>query len=128
MKFNVTDQHIISDLPYDQLTISGDETEGFRPFQLMVSSLAGCSALVYKRILKKQKIEYDEMTIEANVERSDDSVNKIEKVSLHFKVTGQNLNEEKLQKSLQTASKNCSMVQSVVPTIDVKETVEVINK
>ncbi|WP_017186720.1 OsmC family protein [Alkalibacillus haloalkaliphilus] len=128
MKFNVTDQHITTDLEYDQLVISGDESEGFRPFQLMVSSLAGCSVLVYKRILQKQKIEYDEMTVEAEVQRSDDAVNKIEKVNLHFKVTGHNLNEEKLQKSLNTASKNCSMVQSVVPTIEVEETVEAINK
>ncbi|MDV2581849.1 OsmC family protein [Alkalibacillus haloalkaliphilus] len=128
MKFNVTDQHITTDLEYDQLVISGDESEGFRPFQLMVSSLAGCSVLVYKRILQKQKVEYDEMTVEAEVKRSDDAVNKIEKVNLHFKVTGEDLNEEKLQKSLNTASKNCSMVQSVVPTIEVKETVEAINK
>ncbi|GEN46823.1 OsmC family protein [Alkalibacillus haloalkaliphilus] len=128
MKFNVTDQHVTTDLEYDQLVISGDESEGFRPFQLMMSSLAGCSVLVYKRILQKQKIEYDEMTVEAEVQRSDDAVNKIEKVNLHFKVTGHNLNEEKLQKSLNTASKNCSMVQSVVPTIEVEETVEAINK
>ncbi|MDQ0351986.1 putative OsmC-like protein [Alkalibacillus filiformis] len=128
MKFNVTDQHITTDLEYDQLVISGDESEGFRPFQLMVSSLAGCSVLVYKRILQKQKIEYDEMTVEAEVKRSNDAVNKIEKVNLHFKVTGKDLNEEKLQKSLNTASKNCSMVQSVVPTIEVEETVEAINK
>ncbi|GAA0450453.1 OsmC family protein [Alkalibacillus silvisoli] len=128
MKFNVTEQHITSDLEFDQLTISGDETEGYRPFQLMVSSLAGCSALVYKRILAKQQIEFDEMTIEAEVKRSDDAVNKIEKVNLHFKVVGTNLNQEKLQKSLNTASKNCSMVQSVTQAIDVEETVEAINK
>ncbi|WP_411954901.1 OsmC family protein [Alkalibacillus sp. S2W] len=128
MKFNVTDEHITTDLPYEQMTISGDEDEGFRPFQLMVSSLAGCSALVYKRILGKQKVDYDEMTIEADVERSEDAVNKIEKVHLHFKVVGSDLNEDKLQKSLETASKNCSMVQSVVPTIEVNETVEAIEK
>ncbi|PKR76932.1 osmotically inducible protein C [Halalkalibacillus sediminis] len=126
MKFNVTDQHITSELDYGELMISGDETKGFRPFQLMVSSLAGCSALVYKRILEKQKIEYDEMTIEAEVERSEDSVHKIEKVMLNFKVKGEGLNQEKMQKSLHTASKNCSMVQSVVPTIEVIETVEIV--
>lgn len=55
MKFTVTDEKITSELPAGELTISGDENEGFRPFQLMVSSLAGCSSLVYKRILAKQK-------------------------------------------------------------------------
>lgn len=127
MKFTVTDEKITSELPAGELTISGDENEGFRPFQLMVSSLAGCSSLVYKRILAKQKIEWDEMTVEADVIRSEDEVNRIERVTLLFKVKGKDLKQEKLQKSLEIASKNCSMVQSVVPTIEVEEKVEVVN-
>ena len=127
MKFTVTDEKITSELPAGELTISGDENEGFRPFQLMVSSLAGCSSLVYKRILAKQKIEWDEMTVEADVIRSEDEVNRIERVTLLFKVKGKDLKQEKLQKSLEIASKNCSMVQSVVPTIEVEEKVEVVD-
>ena len=127
MKFTVTDEKITSELPAGELTISGDENEGFRPFQLMVSSLAGCSSLVYKRILAKQKIEWDEMTVEADVIRSEDEVNRIERVTLWFKVKGKDLKQEKLQKSLEIASKNCSMVQSVVPTIEVEEKVEVVD-
>lgn len=53
----------------------------------------------------KTKVEFDEMTIDADVERTGDDVNKIEKVTLIFKVKGQNLNEKKLQKSLEIASK-----------------------
>nr|WP_289038741.1 OsmC family protein [uncultured Allobacillus sp.] len=127
MKFTVTEEKITSELPAGELTISGDENEGFRPFQLMVSSLAGCSSLVYKRILAKQKVEWDEMTVEADVTRSEDEVNRIEKVTLLFKVKGKDLNPKKLQKSLEIASKNCSMVQSVVPTIDVEEKVEIVD-
>ena len=127
MKFNVTEEKITGDLPFGEMIISGDETSGFRPFQLMVSSLAGCSSLVYKRILAKQRVEWDEMTVEADVIRSGDEVNRIEKVTLLFKVKGKDLKQEKLQKSLEIASKNCSMVQSVVPTIDVEEKVEIID-
>ncbi|WP_369404999.1 OsmC family protein [Piscibacillus salipiscarius] len=65
------------------------------------------------------------MTIDADVERTGDDVNKIEKVTLIFKVKGQNLNEKKLQKSLEIASKNCSMVQSVTGSIEVIEKVEI---
>ncbi|WP_027964161.1 OsmC family protein [Halalkalibacillus halophilus] len=126
MKFNVTEDLMTGEYEFGPLNISGDETQGYRPFQLMVASLAGCSALVYKRILEKQKVAYEDMTIEAEVERSDDSVRKIEKVTLTFKVTGKDLNQEKLQKSLHTASNNCSMVQSVVPSMEVEEIVEII--
>ncbi|MGM8216324.1 OsmC family protein [Bacillaceae bacterium W0354] len=126
MKFQLKDEIITADFDYGTMTISGDETKGFRPFQLMLSSLVGCSVLVYKRILQKQKIEFDELTVEANVERSDDQVSKIEKVMIHFKVKGEDLKQEKLEKSLAIATKNCSMVQSVIGSIDVVETVEIV--
>lgn len=49
------------------------------------------------------------MTVEADVIRSEDEVNRIERVTLLFKVKGKDLKQEKLQKSLEIASKNCSM-------------------
>ncbi|SEQ49664.1 OsmC family protein [Piscibacillus halophilus] len=126
MKFHVTQDEIKTETNFGPLDISPNEDEGFRPFQLMVASLAGCSASVFRKILNKQKVEFDEMTIDADVERTGDDVNKIEKVTLTFKVKGQDLNRSKLEKSLQIASKNCSMVQSVIGSIEVIETVEVI--
>ncbi|TFB13906.1 OsmC family peroxiredoxin [Filobacillus milosensis] len=126
MKFKVTERDITAEFPFAPMNISPNEEEGYRPFQLMVASLAGCSASVYRRILAKQKIEYDEMTIDAEVERTGDDVNKIEKVTLYFKVKGKDLNEKKLQKSLEIASKNCSMVQSVIGSMEVIEQVEAI--
>ncbi len=126
MTYHVKDDHINVEFESGTLTISGDETKGFRPFQLMLSSLVGCSILVYKRILQKQKVEYDEMTVEASVERSGDSINKIEKVYINFKLKGEHLKIEKLKKSLDVATKNCSMVQSVIDSIEVIETVEIV--
>src|SRR5690625_4090208 len=126
MIHHVKDDTIDVDFEKGTLTISGDETKGFRPFQLMLSSLVGCSILVYKRILQKQKVEYDEMTVEAKVERSGDSINKIEKVFIHFKIKGHHLKLEKLEKSLDVATKNCSMVQSIIDSIEVIETVEIV--
>ncbi|MFD2639225.1 OsmC family protein [Piscibacillus salipiscarius] len=125
MQFHVTQDEIKTKTNYGSLDISPNDEKGFRPFQLMVASLAGCSASVYRKILAKQKVEFDEMTIDADVERTGDDVNKIEKVTLIFKVKGQNLNEKKLQKSLEIASKNCSMVQSVTGSIEVIEKVEI---
>ncbi|RPF50570.1 OsmC family protein [Aquisalibacillus elongatus] len=126
MKFQVTQDEIQTEVGYGTLNISPNEEEGYRPFQLMVASLAGCSASVYRKILNKQKVEFEEMTIDAEVERTGDDVNKIEKVTLNFKVKGQNLNQKKLEKGLQIASKNCSMVQSVIGSIEVVENVEII--
>src|SRR5690625_2874067 len=105
MKFTVTDEHIQGHLPFGDLHISRDEKEGYRPFQLMIASLAGCSGFVFRRMLAKQRVEYEEMTIEADVKRSGDEIDRIEKVKLTFKVKGKDLNKKKLQKSLEIASK-----------------------
>ena len=76
MKFSINENVINTQFDFDTMTISGDETEGISPIPLLVSSLVGCSMLVYRRILEKQKIEYDEMYVEADVERSDNKLAK----------------------------------------------------
>jgi|SRR5699024_1133914 len=126
MKFVVTEDNISTDLGYGKLNISPNEEEGFRPFQLLVSSLVGCSSIVFRRILEKQRITFEEFTVEADVERNEDEANKLEKVSLTFKIKGDNLDEKKLQRNLEISRKHCSMVRSVEDSIEVVETLQVL--
>ncbi|KGX88166.1 OsmC family protein [Pontibacillus litoralis] len=111
---------------YGQLNISADEAYGFRPYQLMVSSIAGCSLSVFRKILDKQRVAYEDVIVTANVTRNEEEANRIEKVHLHFVVKGRYLKEDKLHKSLQTSQKHCSMVQSVKNSIEIEETLECI--
>lgn len=126
MKYRWTDNGaLVTELDFGTLTISGNSELGFRPFQLLVSSVAGCSGLVFKRILEKKRIAYERMEIEAEVEREKEGVSRIKKITLHFTVTGSHLDQEQVEKALAIATKNCSMVQSVKGAIDVVETVTV---
>ncbi len=114
------------DLPYGELDVSGNEEYGFRPFQLMVASIAGCSASVYRKILDKQKIDYEDLIINAEVERNEMEANRIESIHLEFVVKGRYLDEGKLYKNLEVARKNCSMIRSVENSINIKESLECI--
>lgn len=49
MQFHVTQDEIKTKTNYGSLDISPNDEKGFRPFQLMVASLAGCSASVYRK-------------------------------------------------------------------------------
>ncbi|WP_343752509.1 OsmC family protein, partial [Lentibacillus halophilus] len=69
MELYSKDEGMRIDLGYGQLDISGDETYGFRPFQLMVASIAGCSASVFRKILDKQRVDVEELVIQTDVER-----------------------------------------------------------
>lgn len=115
-----------TELPFGRLDISGDEEYGFRPFQLLVSSVVVCSGGVLRKILKKQRVDFQNIEIEANVTRDDEKADRVAKIEVHFIITGKGLKEEKIHKAMELSRKHCSMVQSVIPSIEVIETFELI--
>lgn len=115
-----------TELPYGRLDISGNEENGFRPCQLLVTSVAVCSGGVLRKVLEKQRMEVEDMTITADTERNEEAANRIEKITIHFKIKGKDLEEKKVAKALELAQKNCSMLQSVIGAIDVTETFELV--
>jgi putative redox protein len=125
VEFRMKEGGFVTDLSYGQLEVSGSEEYGFRPYQLMVSSIAVCSGGVLRKILEKQRINFENISIAAEVTRNEEKANRIEKVALHFTITGENLKEEKIHKAMELTRKNCSMVQSVIDSIEVEETFEI---
>lgn len=127
MEFKMSENGMDVDLEYATLHISGKSEFGFRPFQLLVASISSCSAMVFRKILEKQRITIDDLRVKANVTRNPDKVNRIEKIELHFIVIGKNLNENKLIKNLHLARKNCAMVRSVEDSINIEESLECVH-
>lgn len=125
MKFNFKENTVKTNVNYGELTISTDDMYGFRPFQLMVASIVSCSGSVFKKILKKQRIEIEDLTIHAEVERNPEDANRIEKMNIVFHIKGSNLNLGKLNKNLEIARKNCAMIRSVEDSIKIEETIEI---
>ncbi|MFC3885379.1 OsmC family protein [Bacillus songklensis] len=113
-------------LSYGELHIAGDEEYGFRPYQLMVASIAVCSGGVLRKILKKKRLEVDDITIRTEVVRNEEEANRVEKIHIHYLIKGQNLPKEKIEQSLELARKNCPMVQSVINSIEVTESFELV--
>lgn len=115
-----------TELDYGELNISGNEEHGFRPFQLMVASIVGCSSGVFQKILEKQRVTIEDLHVQVTVERNPDKANRIEKMKLNYVIKGKQLDPEKLYKSLGVARKNCSMIQTVEDSIDIEESIETI--
>lgn len=111
---------------YGELHVAGDEAYGYRPYQLMVASIAVCSGGVLRKILAKKRIEIEDMTISTEVQRNEAEANKIEKIHIHYKIKGQDLNASKIQQSITLASKNCPMAQSVKGSIEIEETFDLV--
>ncbi|MBT2758141.1 OsmC family protein [Mesobacillus foraminis] len=117
-----------ADLEYGRLDVAGDVAHGFRPYQLLVASIAVCSGGVLRKVLTKMRMEFSDITIKADAERNKEAADRVEKITVHFTITGKNLSESKVEKALVLASKNCSMVQSVIGSIEVEETFELIEE
>jgi putative redox protein len=113
---------------FGKMKISSDDTFGFRPYQLMVASIAGCSGTVMKKIFVKKRLEINDITIKADVTRNPDKADRIEAIHLTFVVKSNDLSEKVMEKIVELTRKNCSMVQSVLGSIDIHESFEIIKK
>jgi putative redox protein len=80
---------------------SGGDDSGHRPKPLMLLALAGCTGMDVVSILKKMRVQYDDLTIsvEANVREEHPKYYDQMKVIYHFK--GENLPMDKLERAVQ---------------------------
>lgn len=126
MEFKMTEKGFETTVDYGTLHISGNEEYGFRPFQLLVSSIAVCSGGVLRKVLERMRMTFDDITVQAKVTRVEDEPNRISDIQLHFVIKGSELSEDKMEKAIKVTRKNCSMVQSVKDSIQITESFEII--
>ncbi|RBW68159.1 OsmC family protein [Bacillus taeanensis] len=126
MEFKMKENGFTTNVEYGELHISGDSDYGFRPFQLLVSSIAVCSGGILRKVLTKKRISYSDVTVQAEVVRNEAEANRLEKIHLHFIIAGEELSETKIEKALEVTRKNCSMVQSVKDSIEITESFELV--
>lgn len=97
----------------------GGENGGLRPMELLLSALATCSAFDIVQILKKQRQEISDFSIEVNGHREKKGdVNPFQAIEMIFSFTGENLKEEKVKRAVElSVDKYCSVRASLHPDI-----------
>lgn len=87
-KFTATDSkgnQLAIDIPSEK----GGEGQGFRPMQLLLAGLGGCSAVDIVSILKKQKQQIQDFSISIDGERQKDKEPSLwESIRIIFQLTG----------------------------------------
>ncbi|HEK9101117.1 OsmC family protein [Bacillus pfraonensis] len=126
MKLTIKHDDIEAEFSNGRLSI-GKES-GHTPLELLVSSIAGCSAIVFRTILEKKRITYDTFTIETEIGRSEVLSRPVESLHLHYRLKAEGITQVQLEKALELAVKNCTIAQSVKDSIKITETVELINE
>lgn len=113
---------------HQKLNIHSDEQKGFRPYQLLLSSVAGCSGIVLRQILDKMRLSYDDFDITAEATRNPDKANRVESIHLHIVIRGKDLQRNKVERAMKLARENCPIARSVQDSIAITETVELVNE
>lgn len=120
MIFTIEDDRIQGHLQFDKLSISPNENVGYRPFELFVSSLVGCSGTLLRTILTKKRINYSNIELEASAVRNPTMANRIEKIVITANVQSDRpIESQTAEKIAYLVVKNCGMIQSVNGAIDV---------
>ena len=88
----------------------GGEGKGFRPMEMLLVGLGGCSGIDVVNVLTKQKEPLNDIKIKINATRKDEEVPPVfEVIDIHFELYG-NLNEQKVERALAlTFDKYCSV-------------------
>lgn len=96
------------------VTIDGPESiggrnQGMRPMEMMLMSVGACSTVDVISILKKARQDVTDCVVELEGERADAVPAVFEKIHLHFKVSGNNLDASKVKRAVElSAEKYCS--------------------
>lgn len=126
MKFSMNENGFTGTLPFGELLISGNEEYGYRPYQLLVSSLAVCSGGIMRKVLEKMRMPAEDIQIEVkDVVRIEEEASRVSKVHLHFTLKG-DIDPAKMPRVMELTRKNCSMVRTMEHSIEINETYEVL--
>lgn len=89
-----------------------DERFGLSPKAMMLSSLAGCSAIDIISILDKMKVEIDDLKIEIEANLTDEHPKYYDKVKVDYHFYGSDLDEKKLKRSVDlSVEKYCGVME-----------------
>lgn len=106
-----------NELVMDASKEAGGEEGGFRPMQLLLSALGGCSSIDILLILKKQKQSIQSFEVEVDGDREKiHEYSLFKRIELHFKINGE-VDRDKAEKAIELSlNKYCSVAKTLEPT------------
>ena len=93
---------------------SGGQEDGYKPTELLLYGIAGCTGIDVVRILEKQRQKLTSLEIELIAHHNEEYPKPFHTIEVKFIARGENLNEQKLAKAIELSeSKYCMVSQTV---------------
>ncbi|MBO8169676.1 MAG: OsmC family protein [Thermoanaerobacteraceae bacterium] len=100
---------------------AGGEDRGPSPMETVLMSLGGCTGIDVISILQKMRLDVKDLQVEIEAERAADHPRVFNKITMVYKVWGDNLPEDKVKRAVElTQEKYCSVLHMVNKTAEVE--------
>jgi putative redox protein len=107
------------EVPLDSDPEVGGTNDGFRPLELMATSLAGCTAMDVISILKKKRQDVTAFEVKVHADQAEEHPKVFTHALVTYIVTGHSLNESAVKRAIElSTTKYCpaqTMLGKVVP-------------
>jgi putative redox protein len=88
----------------------GGEDKGPRPMEVLLVSLAGCTAMDVASILKKKRVNLQNMTVKVNAEQAPQHPKYFTRIDVEFNFEGKDIKEEDVKRAIELSrDKYCSV-------------------
>ena len=79
----------------------GGDNDGFRPMELILIGLAGCTAMDVISILQKKRQKITAFQVTAQAERAEEHPKVFTKILLEYQVTGLDIDEQAVERAIE---------------------------
>jgi putative redox protein len=88
----------------------GGDERGARPFELLLVGLAGCTGMDVVSLLRKMRVDFTELELEIEAEKSEEHPHVFTDINLVYIVTGRDIDEDKVKRAIELSQdKYCSV-------------------
>ena len=95
------DQHFKSYHGNHEIKIDGKREHGFGAKALLLSATASCSGIDIVDILKKMRVDFSDLEIDAEAEQTEEHPRVFKDIFLTYKIKTDKANEEKVKKAIE---------------------------
>lgn len=105
----------------------GGRNLGFRPMEMLLLGLGGCTAFDVMMMLKKARQSVDDCEVLLTADRSDEVPKVFTKIHVHFLVKGRGLSENHVKRAVGlSAEKYCSASKMLEKTAEITHDYEIV--
>lgn len=107
------------EIPLDADPKFGGQGKGMKPKELILTSLAGCTAMDVIAILRKMRLEPEKFSVEASGELTQEHPKIYRQIHLDYRIRGNGITEDKVRQAVELSqNKYCgvsAMLKAIVP-------------